>query len=135
MCFSKTTLLPQTGHELGQVRMISDLLSQMAMQLGQAGVDINAVLAGQQRPPQQPQHQAALQPQLQQQPSGGQQQLGRLPSTAAPQQQRGATPPQQQGWQGANQVAAALNPGSREFRPGQGLPGQQHPAARAMVSR
>lgn len=100
----------------------------MAMQLGQAGVDINSVLGGRQQAPQQQQHQAPAQAQ-QPQP-----QMARLP-VSAPVQQRGPTPPQQQGWQGGQQAAAALNPGSREFRPGQGLGSQQHPGARGMVSR
>lgn len=101
---------------------------QMAIQLGQAGVDINTVL-GQQRQQQQQQHPAAAQqPQMQaaHQPQPQQQQLGR---GMGPAQQRGPTPTQQQGWPGASHAAAAsLNPGSREFRPG-----QQHPGARGMV--
>lgn len=88
----------------------------MAVQLGQAGVDINAVLAGRQQLP----------PQLQHATSGGMPptQAARLPSGGLPQQQQ-APPPQGPGWQGQ---APALNPGSREFRPG-----QQQPGARGMV--
>ena len=97
----------------------------MAMQLGQAGVNVNEVLAGrqqqQQQLPQQQTLQGLPQQQHQQQQGGVLQQPQRLPMGGG-----GAQGPPQ-GWQG--QQAAALNPGSREFRPAQGLP----PGARGMV--